>query len=95
MKKSIEISGTIICLDDIITISAIKKWREEYTEYNFEFSYRSYNGLSQKVVIQETNNKKYYCTNSSSGGEHWITIATKKPLTELREQVINIVKEND
>jgi len=89
MKKSIEISGTLICLDDVITVSPIKKWNESYKEYHFEFSYRSYNGNNQKVVISEGISNLYACN------EGIITILTVEPLTQLRDKIVKIINTNE
>ncbi len=87
MKKSIEISGTLICLDDVISVSPVKKWNESYKEYHFEFSYRSYNGYFQKVIVSEGTPSLYFVSDNA------ITIRTELPLTQLRDRVVKIISE--
>lgn len=89
MEKKIEISGTIISLDDVSSISPIKKWRDSYKESHFEFSYKSYNGSNQRVVVTES--KTDYYNNIGDAGT--ISVGTTLELTEIRDKVIKIISE--
>jgi hypothetical protein len=89
MVRSILISGTIICLDDVVSISPIKKWKDYYKDFHFEFSYRSYNGVAQSVVISHSDEYENYFLHDGR-----LTVTTKENLSDIRDRVVELVKGN-
>jgi len=86
MKKSIEISGTTISLDEIISVSPIKKYFDFATEEHFEMCYRSYHANTQRVVIVGGKVDGYIYKDST------IVITTILDLILLRKSILVTLK---